>query len=167
MTKGSNQDGESGVQWKKLKEKINEEISEVKWTATVPDLTEKIADLLDIKIPEIWLASWKKQLEIRETIQDSIESPDKTFYVELAEHTINSEHRPYIEISLKEAVVKKFEFVLSAIFKLKGFVLKIKDGAINEIQTGNCRVEGSLKYQDLTLAKKELSPIKLPGVFQF
>jgi hypothetical protein len=63
----------------------------------------------------------------------------------------------------KGVVLKKIDFLLSILFKLKGFVLKIKDGKIEEIQTGNCQIEGTFKYQDITLARKELSPIKLPG----
>lgn len=149
--------------WDKLASKIRDEIKDVKWTASIPELSQKIGDLLNIKVPDIFIASWKKEQELQKVINESESAPDEVFYVELAEHTIKSEHHPYIEIIVEEVQVKKIEFLLSILFKTKGFILKICNGLIEEIQTGNCEVEGTFGYKDLILAKKKLSPIKMPG----
>ncbi len=150
-------------QWDKLTAKIKEEIKDVKWPGSLPDISKKAGELLNIKIPDILVTSWKKEQAVQNIIGESASSPDETFYIELVEHTIKSEHHPYIELIVKGMALKKIEFLLSILFKLKGFVLKIKDGAIEEIQTGNCEIEGAFKYQDITLARKKLSPVKLPG----
>ncbi len=155
------------VQWDKLESKIKEEIKGIKWTASAPELTEKVDDLLNIKVPGILIEGWKKEEDLQKTLKESSASPDETFYLELFEHTIKSEHHPYIEIMIKGVSVKKIEFLVSISFNLKGIVLKIKEGVIKEIQAGNCEIEGEFDYQDLTLAKKKLSPIKLPGTIQF
>ena len=47
-------------------------------------------------------------------------------------------------------------------FNLKGFLLKIQNGAIREMQTGQCEAKGTIKYGGLTIAEKKLEPIKLP-----
>jgi hypothetical protein len=47
-------------------------------------------------------------------------------------------------------------------FNLKGFVLRIQNGAIREVQTGQCEAKGTIKYGNLTIAEKKLQPIKLP-----
>ena len=52
-------------------------------------------------------------------------------------------------------------------FKLKGFVLKIKAGEVEEIRTGRCEVGGKVQYQNLTIAEKKLSPIDLPALCCF
>ena len=44
---------------------------------------------------------------------------------------------------------------------LKGINLKIKAGTIIEIQAGHCDFEGKVKYQDLTLDRKNVGPIEL------
>lgn len=83
------------------------------------------------------------------------------------EHTIRSEHRPYIEVRIRNVPVKKIEFVIKLTFKLKGFVLKIKAGEIEEMLTGQCEVEGKVDYSGLTIAEKKLSPIALPALCKF
>lgn len=151
-------------QWNKLATKIKDEIKDIKWTASLPDLTQKAGELLDIKIPDILISSWKKEQAIKKIIKESIASPEEVFYIELVDHTIKSEHHPYIEIVVKGIPPKKIEFLVIVQFNLKGFILNIKNGVIKKIQTGSCEVEGYFKYQDLILAKKNLSSFKLPGI---
>ena len=146
----------------KFEDKIKEEIKGIKWTASAPELTKKAAELLNIKVPDILLDGWKKEEELKKILKESSASPDESFYLELIEHTIKSEHHPYIEIIIKGAPVKKIEFLVIISFNLKGIVLKIKEGVIKEIQAGTCEIEGEFAYQNLTLAKKNLSPLKLP-----
>lgn len=163
MKPNDTSEGLTDSQWDTLSAKIKKEIKGIKWTLSKPDLTQKAAELLDIKIPDILINSWKKEEAIQKIIKESITSPEDTFYIELVEHTVKSEHQPYIEISVKGLPPKKINFLLSILCNLKGFILKIKGGEIREIQTGNCEVEGSFKYEDLTLAKKNFVPVKLPG----
>ena len=85
--------------------------------------------------------------------------------VGLADHTINSEHTPYIEVRIAKAPPKKIEFKLKLLFKLKACELKIQAGLIKQARTGACEVEGTLAQGTLVLATKKLAPIRLPGVF--
>jgi hypothetical protein len=64
---------------------------------------------------------------------------------------------------IKDLPVKKIEFPVKLVFNLKGFVLRVKGGAITEIQTGACEVKGTVSYAGQVIAEKKLSPIKLPG----
>jgi len=47
---------------------VTEEIKGVKWVASKFDIAEKVAELLDIKIPSIFLSSWKKSEEIKKIL---------------------------------------------------------------------------------------------------
>ena len=148
--------------WKEVQERLSEEVKGIKWTAAMPDLAPKLCDLLDIKIPDVLLAAWKKAGEIKAAIEKSKQNPEETTYLELAEHGINSEHKPSIDVKLRGAKVKTITLMVHLGFKLKGFVLKIQNGAIVELQTGNCEAKGTIKYQGLAIAEKKLAPIKLP-----
>jgi hypothetical protein len=152
----------SAGQWKALHDKLAKEIKSVK-TASLPDLAPKIGELFDIPIPVVLLGSWKKATEIQALLYKSKASPDETFFAGLAEHTINSEHHPCIEITIKEQTVKKIEFTMRLFFKVSSFVLKIKNGDIKEIQTGTCEVGGTLEYEGVRIVEKRFEPISLPG----
>ena len=149
--------------WKKFKEKITKEIKGVKWTASKLEIFEKITQLLDIKIPSIFLSSWKKSDEIKKILEESAASPEEKFEINLSEHSITSDHKPYIEVMFKNMPVYKIEFDLNLSFKLDGFSIKIQNGNIYGIDSGVCKAQGTLSWEKIQLLEKKLEPIKLPG----
>ena len=152
----------SDDRWQAMQDRISQEIKGIKWTAAMPDLIPKICDLLEIKVDDVLLTAWKKASELRTVIEKSKQTPEETTYVELAQHTINSEHKPSIDVMLKGAKLKTIALLVQLGFNLKGFVLKIKNGRIIELQAGQCEVKGTIKFSGLTIAEKKLQPIKLP-----
>lgn len=152
--------------WSTFERAVEQEISESEFDASLPDLAEKVAAMLDIELPDLLVAAWKKQVQVADILEQSHASPEETFYVELVEHTVESEHQPTIELSVREVVVKKMEFLLSLVLTLRGIILEIKAGTIREIQTGECTFEGRLNYRDLTLLQRASSPLHLPGNIQ-
>ncbi len=153
--------------WENFKDRISKEIKGIKWTASIPDIAEKIGDLLNIKIPGILTTAWSKADSIKEALLETRKTPDKTAYIELTSHKIKSEYNPYIEIRINGIPLpKKINFNLLLTFDLKGFILKIQDGLIKQIRTGSCTVEGQFSFQDLTIAKKELFQLDLPKIIE-
>ena len=150
--------------WQAIEERISQEIKGIKWSAAMSDLVPKVCDLLEIKVDGVLLAAWKKASEIKTVLEKSRQTPEETTYIELAEHTINSEHKPSIDVKLRGAKVKTIALLVQLGFKLRGFVLKIKNGGIIEMQAGQCEVKGTIKFSGLTIAEKKLAPIKLPLV---
>lgn len=152
--------------WKSFGQRVSEEVKGIK-SAALPDVAEKVAELFEIPLPDIFLASWKKAESIKAVLDESRSAPETVMNTELGEHAINSVHRPHIEIRIQNKTVKKIEFALKMTFYLKGFVLKIQNGAIRGIQTGECEVKGKLEYKDLVIAEKKFSAITLPGALSF
>lgn len=152
----------SGEQWKELHKRLGNEVKGIKWAA-MPDVVSKIGELLDIEIPDLLLTSWKRCGELETVLEESKKNPEAITYVGLSEHTINTAHRPYLEARIANTPVKKIEFILRLLFKLKGCILKVQGGAITEAQMGACELEGTLEYGNLALARKKLAPISLPG----
>lgn len=153
---------ESSPRWQTFQQWMGEEVKGIK-SAAMPDVAAKIAELLEIPIPGIFLTSWKKSDAIRELLDESRKTPEAIMHLELAEHTINSQHKPHIEIRIKNTCVKKIEFTLKLLFKLKGFILRIQNGVIREMQAGTCEIKGTLEYQGLAIVEKKLAPINLPA----
>lgn len=148
--------------WKELHDKLSVELKDLKWVA-MPNLAERIGELLDIQIPDLLLASWKKCDELQAALEESRKSPQSTTYVGLADHTITSEHSPYIEVRIGKAPPRKIHFKLKLVFKLKACELKIQKGLITQARPGACELEGSLSQGLLVLVTKKLAPIYLPG----
>ena len=148
--------------WKEFQSRLGREIKTIRWPAAMPDLASKITELFDIELPGLLVPAWKKAKELQEALEESKKSPDEVTVLNLAEHEITNEFHPYIEIRIAGMPLpKKIEFKVQIATTLKGINLKIQNGAITEIQTGSCDFEGKVKYQDLTLAKKNVGPIEL------
>jgi hypothetical protein len=151
------------VAWREFENRVAGEVKGINWTTAMPDLTARIAELFDVQIPDVLIGSWKKIDEIRAAIERTSKDPEGVTYVALAEHTIESEHHPSIEILVKRKVVKRLEFIVRISFQLQGYVLRIERGRITAIETGTCQAEGTIEYEGLRLAEKKLEPVHLPG----
>jgi len=152
--------------WKAVQDRITKEVKEVKLPAKMRDLGPKICELFDVPLPNVLVASWKKVGSLQALLEKSRNSPDEVMYLELAQHSINCDQKPYIEMRIKELPVKKIEFTVKLLFNLKGFVLKVQGGAIREVQTGACEVKGTVSYAGQVILEKRLSRITLPGRIQ-
>jgi len=148
--------------WKAFQQKLAEETRGIKWTAAMPDLGSKIGELLDIKIHDILLTAWKKVEMVRQALDESEKTPDKATYLDLTEHSIDYQTKPFIDVKIKSASVKKLTLTVAINLKVKGFGLKIQNGAIRELQAGKCEGKGTMKYEKLSIAEKKFEPIKFP-----
>jgi len=57
-------------------------------------------------------------------------------------------------------------FSISVELVLQGAVLRIRDGAVREVQTGQIKGKGVVKLAGATLIEKQLSPVNVPGTFE-
>jgi hypothetical protein len=156
---------EPSNRWQEFQGHLGREIKGIKWPAAMPDLVSKIGELFDVPLPDLLAASWKKADALQGLLEESRKNPEKVMFLELAEHTVRSEYHPYIEIRIAGMPLpKKIEFAVRLSAGLKGIVLRIKGGAIAEIQMGHCEFEGKVRYANLTIAEKKVGPIQFQGL---
>ncbi len=149
---------------KRFKERVSDELNKVHWVASLPKVVEKVGEMLNIPLPKVMIDAWKKGDEIRKVLQESAKSPDDEFSVELAEHTLDTEFKPQIEIRVGEMSPVVLDFLIRLSLELKGIELMIRKGEIYQVRTGTCQAGGQLLFGDLLIAERELEPIRLPGV---
>jgi hypothetical protein len=154
---------EDGGDWQALQKTLAKETQSIKWPTAMPDLVSKIGELLDIRIHEMLLTAWKKVEAVRQALEESKQSPAKASYLDLSEHHIDYETKPFIDVKIKRASVKKLTLTVAVNLTVKGFTLKVQNGQIRELQTGKCEGKGTIKYEKLTVAEKKLEPIKFPA----
>jgi hypothetical protein len=151
----------------KIHETIHEESRAIRWSWVRDLAAEKTEEILDLNVLDVLTGAWKKYTEIKQYADPKKYGRKETILVPLAEHTVTSEHHPYIEILLKDQPVGRIVFDLEFSLILKGFVLRIQHGAIWEIQTGSAKAEGSLALGQAVLLKRELKPVNFPGSIHF
>ncbi len=154
---------ESSKGMEALKEKIQKESTTIKWPVALNEITKKVRDLLSISVIDIMVKAWNKYRELLKYTDKEKYPPDVSVLVPLAEHTIKSEHKPYLEILINDKAVSRIDFDINISLILKGIILKIQDGKIKEIKTGSCKGKGNVKLEDFVIMEKETESISLPG----
>jgi hypothetical protein len=136
------------------------------WKMMAEALGRRLGELLDIKIIDILVGAWNKSFTLRQQMDKSRATPGKDVFVQLSEHKITSTHVPYIALMKNGQEIKRLRFPVAVEIVLQGAVVRIRDGGIQEVQTGKVKVKGTVKCETVLLAQKELQPIAIPGTFQ-
>ena len=133
----------------------------IEWSSVRSAVGENLAEALDDIDPiTLFAAAWAKYSLLADAAKESAEGA--TVLVPLAEHEVQSELHPYVEIQLGP-VTRKIEFNVTLLLKLKGVVVKVKSGEIRGIEAGTCEGSAELALADQSIWSHEFKPIALPG----
>ena len=154
---------ESGQPFLMLKDGISKGVKGLRWNYAREEIMEKIGDLMDVSLVDIMAAAWKKYAALLKYADSEKYPPDEMILASLAEHTLTSEHHPYLEILINDQSVVKIEFAITLALSLEGFVLKIQDTKIKGIQAGSIEGNGTISMGETVLVKKGFDAISIPG----
>jgi hypothetical protein len=160
MDKDKLSNGKSAAE---LKEKIAEKSKLIRWDAVKDVLANKAVESLDIPVVKLLFPAWKKYQEIMEFADQEKHPPDETCLVSLAEHTVKTDHHPYLRVSYRGFEFPRLEFTLSAELTLQGIVLRIQDGKVKEIKEGTIKGKGSLLLEKELIMERPFGSCDLPG----
>jgi hypothetical protein len=136
------------------------------WRLMPDAVAEQLAVLLNIPLSDILIGAWNKGHALRQQLQKSAKTPDKDFFLQLVEHKVASTHEPYVALLRNGQEVGRLTFTISVELVLQGAVLRIRDGRVREVQTGQIKGKGTVKLYGATVIEKELAAIKVPGTFE-
>ncbi|MBL8189665.1 MAG: hypothetical protein JNK38_16760 [Acidobacteria bacterium] len=122
-----------------------------------------IASSFDMSIGGILAAAWSKRRELLKYL----DKPEATNYLRLAKHTVNSDHKPEIEVLLNENSVAKLQFDVKFKLEIDGANLMIHEGMIKKVTAVSGKASCTISYKGYELYKKESQQIDLPGEVEF
>jgi len=146
-----------------LKDRLMKEGSRVTLPAAMDGVLKGAQALMNIKLEDILVPAWNKYLPLRKYRDKKKYPPDKTVLVPLVEHTVKSEHRPYIEVLINDKPVGRINFSIIIALVLKGLILVVRDGRIREIKTGECSAKGKVTCEEILIIEKTSETVPLPG----
>lgn len=147
-----------------LKETLSKEAPDVKWQVALSGMIDRVGDLLDIGIPDVMVRAWNKSGILKKCLDRKSYDPNETVLVPLAEQTIKSTHRPYVEILVNERRVGKIDFEIDVALVVSGIILKIQDAKVKQIVMGTAKGKGTIKCSGLIIIDRKLKTLQMPGV---
>jgi len=126
-------------------------------------LYERSFDVLDVNVVDVLVAGWKKQNEVRDLLKATAADPARTALVQLAEHTLESTHKPSIEVRSAGKVVARLSFTIEVAFNVEAVELVLRHGRVEEVRPGRVTAQGTVKLEHAVILERKLSALTLPG----
>ncbi len=147
-----------------LREKLGQATQNLPWPGAF-DLTMKsLGKLLEKTcLYDIMADAWREDEEFGELSDPEQYPPDETILVPLADHTIRSEHHPYLEIMLDQKILGRIEVKIELTLNIKGFILEINQGELQSVQTGALNGDGRIFCEGIQLLRRDTGEVQLPG----
>lgn len=154
------------VPWhEQLGKRLDEELKGIKWPTALPDISEKLAELLDLPLPGLFFGIWKKNSELQTALKETAGHADESRTITLGEHTIESSFEPSIQVRLWKVVPlpKELKFPVSVVATFRSLKLQVKNGALVRIEKSECEITGSVSLGKTTIAEKHFGTLQLDG----
>ena len=129
----------------------------------IEGVSKGLETALDVPISNMLAGAWDRARELRAAMQQTRDSEKDAVLLPLLDHTITSEHRPYVDVVLNGTAIARLVFPLTVTFHLEGIVLRIAKGRIADVLAGQMTIKATLKFAEFVLIEKALAPITIPG----
>lgn len=151
-----------GFEQIKLSTEWREKTLSAVWPLIFNKVFDEFKNLFDFQIPHILVNAWYKIPELLMYSNKDQYPPDRIFYVTLINHSIESKHRPSIELTFNKTKIGEIKFDVELDLKIEGLELRIQGGAITGIRVGSCQGAGKISYNEIKFWETEASKIEIP-----
>ena len=129
-------------------------------------LASHLRALFPNDIGQLLTAAWNNSLTLRQYLEKSAQAPGKDTFLQLSEHKIESKHRPHVALMKDGVEIARVPFDASFELVLQGAVLRLRDGVVQEIQTGRVKGKVTVKCFGAVIVRKEVDPKTVPGTIK-
>jgi hypothetical protein len=129
----------------------------------IESVSKALQDALDVPISSVLGSAWNRARELRAAIRETRDSDKAAVLVPLLNHTITSEHRPYVDVMVSGAAIARLVFPLKLALQVEGAVLRVANGRMTDVMAGQLKGKATLKFAEFVLFDKALSPIPIPA----
>ena len=158
---------EGGPAYARIMKRLTAHSGLMSGVETFRAVAARIAELLRLDLGVIVVGGWKKAAELRGYTDRSKYGPDETVFVEITRHTVESTHKPRLDILVDGVKIDTLPFKLKLTITLDGALLTIRDGKILAVSPGACKASVEIKIEGYTILTRDSASIKAPGTWTF
>ena len=129
----------------------------------IEGVSKGLHDALDVPVTSVLAKAWDRVRELRTAMHQTRDGDKAAVLVPLLDHTITSEHRPYVDVVVEGTPIARLVFPLKLALQVEGVVVRIAKGRLTDVMAGHLKLKATLKFAEFVLFEKALSPIAIPG----
>jgi len=126
------------------------------------EVGKRFSELLNVSLVDIMGSAWQKYASLWKYGDPQKYPPSESVLVPLGEHTIDSKHEPAIEVLVGDKPVIRLKFNIDLALNPKSAILRIQGGRIREIQPGEVKAEGKIKFGEVVLFERKSRTVAFP-----
>ena len=127
-----------------VRKRFQKELPKVAWNRVAGEIDARAGEALSTKVEDILGAAWAQVERLREYSDPELHPPEETVEAPLVDHTVESSHAPEVAVLIDDSEVATLNFTIQLELRIEGCVLEVRDGRIRKVQSGICRIAGSL-----------------------
>jgi len=137
------------------------------WPAAMAQIHEQVGEALDVPIPSILGGAWStygpflKYCDAKEYPSDVVST------VPLADHTIISSIKPYVEVYVGNERIGQLDFEIKLLITLEGGVLSIQNARFMSLRLASGKIEGMLSCEGVVVLDRTSKDYQFPGLILF
>lgn len=135
----------------------------IPWSHVQSEVAGVLSATLNANLLTTWARAWEKYEGLMDDVERSRKSPEAVVLSPLADHSIDSTLRPYLEIFLGPKAIQKIPFQVTLTTRIKGLILGLKNARIMSLQFAECEWTGAIGVGGVTLSRPPLGKLALPG----
>jgi hypothetical protein len=118
------------------------------------EVTRTVDALLDLDLGALVVAGWKKHAALTSAAEQTRIAPETSAVVSLAEHTVSSCHKPYVDLLAREKRVARVHVELSVRVTVQGLAATVRGGRLVSLTGGSSEISARLAVEDRELAHR-------------
>ena len=135
----------------------------ISWSSVQDGVADSLMQALHVSVLGTLANGWKHYSMFMEDVRRSRSSPEVEIVSAIAEHSIHSTLRPFVDVRLAGRTVHEIAFEVSLETRMKGLLLGLKKGEIVSIELGECEWTGKIAVAQVDILERKLKTLSLPG----
>lgn len=141
-------------------------LSPAGFDGAVEAFSAAVTDLLRVDLVGVLVGGWRTHRELQAAGRRTLMAPGAAEVVEIGQHRVSSEHRPYVDLLLNGVKVGTIHFTLTLVLDLTAAVATVRGGALVDVRPSRAVITVTLKSEGVEVASRK-AQLALPGVLSF
>lgn len=119
--------------------------------------------LKGLSLGGVLLGGWQRYRGLREAARRTLDDPGTSETVRLAQHTITSQHSPYVDVRVSGQPLGRITFGIALTFDIEMLQAGVLAGRLMRLGAGDCTAGITWSVQGFEVARKEFVLVSLPA----
>jgi hypothetical protein len=125
-------------------EQVIDRLSDAGRRATTVAVARAVEQVIDIDLGALVASAWRLHRALVDAARRTLAAPHTQEVVELATHTIGSEHHPYVDLLVDGVRVARIELAITVELTVHAVLAVVRHGRLAEVRAGHGELTASL-----------------------